>query len=272
MKKLLFVMADYPDWRQDFFNKWMSPRNKEYAEKHGFEYKEFLKLPKESDGKFYRNNPTWLKFKIVKDWIDSGLVSDGDIVSHIDADICIFDKSKPFQTNKSFSYAIDSCNTHCMGAYTITVNDWSRKMLSNLLDDQRYNRLKNLPHWQTFREQACWYTMTGIIAHSWTPFNLMKNFGFHSVNDHEEIVYSLDELAQNVEVLPTEWNVTHVAGESFNDYFMIPTKRKDTIFRHFAGGQRWQSEYFLENIRGASLEPAHLGTRIQAQEIQIGTT
>ena len=47
---------------------------------------------------------------------------------------------------------------------------------------------------------------------------------------------------------------------------MIPTKRKDTIFRHFAGGQRWQSEYFTKTYRPASLNPAHLGTRSQKEE------
>jgi len=43
MKKVLFVMADYPDWRQDFFEKNMSPTNQAYANKHGFEYIEMRK-------------------------------------------------------------------------------------------------------------------------------------------------------------------------------------------------------------------------------------
>jgi hypothetical protein len=265
MKKILFVMADYPDWRQDFFNTWMSPRNKEYAKIHGFEYAEMLKLPKEQEGRYFRNNPTWLKFKVVNDWIEQGLVVDGDIVSHIDADICVVDTSKPFQTSKSFGYAIDSCNTHCMGAYTITINEWSRKLMKNILDAARFERLKNMPHWQTFREQACWYTMCGIQPHSWIPFTELPNYGFHELQN-DEVVYSLDELQNHVEIFPTEWNVTHVAGEGFNDYFMIPTNRKKTIFRHFAGGQRWQKEYFTGNTRPVWLSPAHLGTKEQAKE------
>ena len=72
MKKVLFVMAEYPDWRQDFFEKNMSPTNKAYAEKHGFEYIEMRKLPREEDGSFWRNNPTWAKHKVVYDWIQEG--------------------------------------------------------------------------------------------------------------------------------------------------------------------------------------------------------
>ena len=257
MKKILFVIADYPDARQDFFLKWMSPRNKYYAALHGFEYKEILQLPREKDGKFFRGNPTWLKFKIVKDWIDSGELQDGDIVSHIDADICVFDTSKPFHTSKSFGYAIDSCNTHCMGAYTIKVNEWSRKMLDTMLSEQLFEKCKNEDHWQSFREQAAWYTMCGIISHSWTPFTEMPHYGFHSkVTDN--IQYSLDDLKEHVEVFPTEWNVTHVAGEGFNDYFMIPTDRSKTVFRHFAGGGLWDESYFVGGQSAATLEPSHL--------------
>ena len=265
-KKILFVMADYPDWRQEFFIKWMSPRNKEYAIKHGFEYCEILSLPKENE-KYYRGNPTWLKFKIVKDWIDSGQVKEGDIVSHIDADICIVDTDISFQTKKSFGYAIDSCNTHCMGAYTITVNSWSKKLIDNILDEERYQRLNFQPHWQSFREQACWYSMCGIKPHSWIPFTELPNYGFHELNNNE-IVYSINELHDNVEIFPVEWNVTHVAGEGHNDYFMIPSERNKTVFRHFAGGQRWQEEYFLGNRRKPWLSPAHLGAKFQSQEYE----
>lgn len=40
MKKILLVFADYKDERQKFFDTHMSPRNQEYADKHGFEYLE----------------------------------------------------------------------------------------------------------------------------------------------------------------------------------------------------------------------------------------
>lgn len=257
MKKILFVIADYPDKRQDFFLKWMSPRNNKYAKLHNFEYRELLRLPRGENGQFFRNNPTWLKFKIIKDWIDSGDLQKGDIVSHIDADICVFDISQSFETTKSFGYAIDSCNTHCMGAYTLRVNDWSIEMLSMMLSDDFYEKCKNENHWLSFREQAAWYTMSGILPHSWEPFNSMINYGFHS-RITSNLKYSLEELQEHVEVFPTEWNVTHVAGEGFNDYFMIPTNRKNTIFRHFAGGGLWDETYFTNSQTEATLEPSHL--------------
>jgi hypothetical protein len=49
---------------------------------------------------------------------------------------------------------------------------------------------------------------------------------------------------------------------------MIPTDRNKTIFRHFAGGQRWQEEYFTGEQRAVMLSPAHLGTRAQKAEYE----
>jgi hypothetical protein len=126
--------------------------------------------------------------------------------------------------------------------------------------------MKDNHHWQSFREQAAWYTMTGTIYHSWVPFTDMPNTGFHS-DISDELKYTLEELKEHVQIFSTDWNVTHVAGEGFNDYFMIPTDRKKTILRHFAGGQRWQQEYFDGDQRSASLTPAHLGTRAQKEEL-----
>ena len=74
----------------------------------------------------------------------------------------------------------------------------------------------------------------------------MPNNGWHS-NPNPDIAYSIAELEQHVEILPVEWNVTHVTGEGFNEYFINPSHRKDTIFRHFAGGPAWDKEYFLES-------------------------
>ena len=59
MKKIFFCMAEYPDPRQQFFVNYMSKANKIYSDIHGFEYIEFLKLPREEDGSFWRGNPTW---------------------------------------------------------------------------------------------------------------------------------------------------------------------------------------------------------------------
>ena len=258
MKKIFFCMAEYPEPRQGFFLEYMSKANQKYSDMHGFEYIEMTSLPREEDGEFWRDNPTWLKHKVVHDWIEEGFVEDGDIVSHIDADIAIakFDKSFEPSQGKSFGYAIDSCNTHCMGAYTIRVNDWSRNMLRNMLDEEFYQRMKDnkapehtnpitgQPNWELFREQASWYTMSGLPLHSWAPFAQLPNYGFH-MNKSSETIYSVEELLENVEIFPTEWNVTHIPEEDGEDRFYInPTATEDTILRHFAGGRAWRAHYF----------------------------
>ena len=56
--------------------------------------------------------------------------------------------------------------------------------------------------------------------------------------------YSLDELNEHVEVLPTEWNVTELAGESSCEFLINKVKKEDVIIRHFAGGQQWRKEWF----------------------------
>ncbi len=85
-KKYLMVLANYDDWRQEFFEKHMSPRNKEYCQIHKFEYLEI------KDFKTIRNSPTWAKFTVLQDLIRNKDVKEGDLFTHIDADMCIVKK------------------------------------------------------------------------------------------------------------------------------------------------------------------------------------
>lgn len=248
MKKVLLVFANYKDRRQEFFDTYISPRNQKYADIHGFEYLEIRGPLKK-----YRDNFTWLKFSIPKKLIADGYLSDGDILVHLDADMCIVKTDQLFPTNKSFSYSIDSGNTHCMGAYSLKINEWSREMLDNILSEKRYKHYKdkiyyhpNVPiytFWSWFREQASWYSLAGIIPHSDKSFWDLENFGWHSLTD-ELTQYGLDDLSEHVEVLPTSWNVTEMAGESSCHYFINKVDREDVIIRHFAGGQPWRKEWF----------------------------
>tara|TARA_R100000278_G_scaffold120673_1_gene103341 strand:+ start:929 stop:1678 length:750 start_codon:yes stop_codon:yes gene_type:complete len=248
MKKVLLVFGSYTDHRQQFFEKYMSPRNREYADKHGFEYLEI----KENLYK-YRNSYTWLKFTIIEQMIDEGYVTDGDIVTHLDADMCIANIDISYETNKSFSYAIDSGNTHCMGNYSIRINNWSRQMIKNILSDERYEYFKdkvyyhpfvsNYNFWGWFREQASWYSLAGISPHCEESFWNLPNYGWHS-DKTEWTEYSLDELHEHVEVLPTAWNVTEMEGESNCQFLINKVNRDDVIIRHFAGGQQWRKEWF----------------------------
>ena len=138
MKKYLMVIANYPDQRQDFFKTYFSPRNKEYCKIHGYEYLEYL-------GPYnpFRDHPTWWKFTIVRDLLNDGTLNEGDTLTHIDADMCIHKLNLEYPTHKSFTYCIDSGNTHCMGNYSIKVNDWTKNMFDLLLDDHRYENLKD---------------------------------------------------------------------------------------------------------------------------------
>ena len=247
--RYLFVIVNYPDWRQEFYEKNMRIRNKEYCHKHNFEYIEF-----NGDDNPFRGHPTWWKFSKVRDFINDGTLKEGDTLTHLDADMCIVDDSVALVSNKSFTYAIDSCNTHCMGLYSLKVNEWSVEMLDNLLSEERYDKYKDYKttgsmnefssFWEIFREQASWYSLAGIQRHSWIPFFLMSHYGWHSEH-REDTIYSLEELYKNVEILDTNWNVTHIPEEDGDDqFYMNPTQRDQTIVRHWAGGRRWRKEYF----------------------------
>jgi hypothetical protein len=250
MKKYLMVIANYPDYRQNFFETYMSPRNKEYCKIHNYEYLEYI-----GPQKNFRKHPTWWKFTIVRDLISNGILKEGDKLLHIDADMCIHKLDIDYPSNKSFTYCIDSGNTHCMGSYSITINDWSKSMVDLILDDYRYEKLKDVitkhdyfgnydSFWNIFREQASWYSLAGIKRHSNIPFYNTAHYGWHSAKD-DWTFYSLEELYKNVEILPTCWNVTEMPEESGCQFNINSVNREDVVVRHFAGGQPWRKEWFL---------------------------
>tara|TARA_A100001015_G_scaffold99427_1_gene110451 strand:+ start:689 stop:1423 length:735 start_codon:yes stop_codon:yes gene_type:complete len=243
MKTVLLCFAAYTGEKKVFFEKYTEPRFKKYAEYHGWE----LKIVKDYNKyELNRQHPTWMSWLIIKEMLDNKELGDGDNIMSIDADVCVYDITKQFITSKSFGYAIDSCNTHCMGAYTLKINSWSRKLVSAMLNDEMYLKLKDTPTWKMWNDQAAWYTIAGIKRHSWQPFLELENNGWHS-NKTEDTKLTVDELYEHVELFPVVWNVTHVAGEGFNEYFINPSHRKNTVFRHFAGGPSWDKSYFLES-------------------------
>ena len=247
MNKYFLVIARYPGEKQDIFDNHISPINQKYCDKHDFEY---VVIDNSHQLELVRGNPTWWKFTIVKEWIDSGKLKHGDVLTHFDADMVIVKDDQPYQTDKSFSYAIDNGNTHCMGNYTITVNDWSIDLINRILSEDSYQKLKTAQHWIDFREQAAWYTLTGTPSHSWTSFFELDNYGWHnsvSFDTH----YSIEELHEHVEVRGPEWNTTLLKEEaedpvskSLQQYNIVKSKKEDTIVRHFAGGQPWNAKYF----------------------------
>ena len=137
-----------------------------------------------------------------------------------------------------------------MGNYTITVNEWSIDLINRILSEELYQKCKDLDHWQNFREQAAWYTLSGILSHSWVSFFDMPNYGFHSTAS-PHLHYCLKDLDQHVEVRGPEWDTTLLAEEAddavsqaLQKYNIVKSKKEDTIVRHFAGGQPWSDKYF----------------------------
>lgn len=241
MKKILFCIADYKDYRQQIFDTNYSLKNKAYADKWGYEYRVYK--PKE----LFRGNPTWWKFTILQEMISNEL-SEGDIVVNFDADMVILDDNQDFYQKKSWTYAIDNGNTHCMGNYGIKINTWSVNMINKLMSDQRYQKYKNHPFWIEFREQCSWYFLAGIQRHSWIPFNQLPNNGFHS-HLWDSDYYSIEDLEAHVDIKGPEWNTTLLIEEAetpqekmLQQYNILRSKKENTIIRHWAGGQTWRTD------------------------------
>lgn len=251
MKKYLFVIANYNDERQQIFNDFISPRNKKFCENHNYEYIEI-----KDDQTPFRDNYTWLKFSIVQKWIKNGFLKEGDLILNLDADMSIQMFDDDYPNEKTFSYSIDNGNTHCMGNYSLKINEWGVNLIDNILSENRYLELKDIvtkhdlfgsysSFWNDFREQASWYSLAGIKRHSQIPFFNLPDYGWHS-DKNENTVYTLEELYNNVQILPTEWNVTIMNGESNGQLFpwyINKTKKEDIKIRHFAAGTEWLKEY-----------------------------
>ena len=192
--KYLFVLAAYPanDYRQKIFDEAISPRNKQYCEKHGFKY---VEIRNEHNPVPFRGNLTWNKWSIIQSLIKSDTLKDGDIIIQQDADVAIVDIDATYEPveGKSMSICVDSGGTFCHGIFGLRINDWSRQLVDNILDQQRYDRMSgeytihegflNRPptcHVGEFREQAVFYDLFGIKRHSWIPFTELPNNGIHS--------------------------------------------------------------------------------------------
>jgi hypothetical protein len=246
MNKHLLVIARYKCDKQNLFENFISPKNKEYALKHGFNY---IEIKNDYALEIIRDNPTWWKFSIIKNFINDGKFKIGDIVTHFDADMAIVKDDYPYLTSKSFSYSIDNGNTHCMGNLSIKINEWSIDLINRILDDSFYESCKYFDHWQNFREQAAWYTLCGIQTHSDKSFFEIENYGWHS-HVTPYTYYDIETLHKHVDIKGPEWNTTLLEEEqndeiskSLQKYNIVKSFKNNTIIRHFAGGQPWSMEY-----------------------------
>lgn len=245
MSKFLFVIARYSDNRQNLFEQYISPKNEDYCRRHGFEYILVDNSWRLSD---FRGNITWHKFLLLKDFLKESRIKSGDSVVHFDADMVVVKPELEYKTDKSFSYAIDNCNSHCMGNFCINVNDWSVKLIQDILDENFYQQNKESKHWKRFREQASWYSLAGIDPFCRDSYLTMPHNGFHNISAK----YSLEELVKNVEVRSPIWDCTLLSEEVDNPAARLlsrlcinKTEREETIIRHFAGKQPWRLEYIV---------------------------
>ncbi len=257
--------------RYSLFKKYNSDRNKQYCLKHNYEYIEadesvfkiphIFSIPSMPDFTAKNNNhfARWLLFKNL---IDDGTLKEGDVIRHHDADVFICDMDKELPYNKDFTYAIDSGNTHCFGAFNLKVGDFANKLIDLMLSQERFDLLINKKFYKEndngdvfyyWGDQQAYYIAAGIKCHSWIPFHLLPDYGFHSyVTPY--IAFQLNELLENVEIMPVTWNTTHLLGESGSNgmrapYDIVHSTKEKTILRHFAGGQPWRFEQYLKDYK-----------------------
>lgn len=258
MKKYFVTLAIYDGEKERIFKEYISPRNKRYCEMHGLKYVEITKndfqpqiyFPELGPGDNFHFN----RWHIFKKLLESGKLQDGDLVYQFDADTFICQMDKIHNPTKSFTYAIDSGNTHCFGFFILKIDAWTRNLVDLLISKERFYKCKDFKIWnehfneeRTFYhgDQQAYYVNAGIKPHSWQSFYELPNNGLHSkVTEHT--IFSLDELLEHVEILPTEWNVTHLYEETGDKltgkpflYDIVHANPDNVIYRHFAGGQPW---------------------------------
>ena len=266
MNKFVLVMAyfDDNDNRMKLIEQYARPKFQQFADMHNLKYIEknksnYIPIMLHDDLPF-RENFHYNNWLVLDSYINDGTLKDGDIVYRYDSDVYIAKPENFFIPEKSFTYAIDSGNSHCMGFYIIKINDFSKKLIKNIISKERYAKLKNYSFFNehdnikrpftVLADQQSYYTCAGIKPHSWTPFYDLPNHGFHSYPT-EHTIFTLDELINNVQILPTEWNVTHLLEETGqygqrNTYDIVHCTKEKTINRHFAGGQSWNFKEWKE--------------------------
>jgi hypothetical protein len=240
--KYFFVIAKYSDYRQEIFDTLISPRNAEYCNIHGYKY---VVIDNHTPFSLKRNNPIWWKLYTIKGLLDADKLNIGDEIVAFDADCIICDNTISLTPITSMSYAIDSGNTHCMGWYSFIINDWSKQFINKLLDDDIFNRNinNNTYHtrlrtyssmWAIWAEQAAFYNLAGVQRHSDISFWDMPNFGWHSEPTNDSL--SLTDLTKNINILPTEYNVSIWPEESDLQFYINKIDDKDMVkIRHITG-------------------------------------
>ena len=252
MKKYMLCIASYNDYRQVFYEKYIKPNNIRYCLKHKIEYIDFTE-----DIHPIRDSFIWVKTFKISELLKN--LDENDILISIDADIAIFDQNIEFNLDrdKSFAYSIDTANTHNMGFHILRNNLFSRDLINELTSDVRYKKYINSDEiiyknetqsmfWKQFADQASWYSMAGILRHSDKSFWEIDDFGWNSKLD-DDTYYSKKELYENIQLLPSNFNVSELRGETEGTYNINIVSYKKVINRHFAGGQKFKKVWYKNN-------------------------
>ena len=207
-KKIMYCIGVFNtnDYRYEIFNNQIKDRNQKYCDYHGIEYMHI------TETKLFRNCYSWTRFKIGRDLMDQ--LNEGDILLNIDADMCIVNGKNSFETKKQFTYSIDTGNSHCLGLWSVKVSDWSKKFFDDLLSENLYEKYKDDEFIKTFKEQAMFYYISGIVKHSDYCFLKKESFGYNEL-DYETTLYTKEELLANIEILPSNWNVSYIKNQRF---------------------------------------------------------
>jgi len=191
------------------YKEFSSPRFREYANYHGFEYQGITQ-----NNAGINRQPHWIKIHYVLKLINE--LQPGDLIAFLDADLSIVRGDIKLNTYKSVAFAQDSSGIINSGVWVVRVNEFSKRFF-----------------------EAVW-NRNDCDEHPWQDnLAVLKVIESLSPEDKET----------HIEILPNCLNVTLVKGEVPVYDINIKNPCLEPIrFRHFAGRQPWLGKYFSQSI------------------------
>jgi hypothetical protein len=193
MRKIFLTACMYPegDRSRISFMQRTKPRFLEYCNIHGFEYVEIGKNLAEPYpcgwSKLY-----WMKQNMP-------LLSDGDVITYMDADCCIMDGRFDAVFDADFSIVQESTGCLCMGGtLSIRVSDWSKRFIDEMCSEERQAKNKDLESWKFWHENDAVYHVLGL---EWgKPLSTMGT--------RNTTPFTKNELKEHVKILLSAWGCT----------------------------------------------------------------
>ena len=246
MRKIFITYIDYPPGHNAtiIYNAHTKPRFLEYCKIHGFEFVEI------TTNLAHPYNLGFAKLFYIRDIINT--LNDGDVITYMDVDCCIMDSRKAPIFEKDFAIVQESTGCLCMGGtWSLRVSDWSKRFIKEICSDEIQAKNKHLPTWKVWHENDAVYHVIGL---EWaTPLSEMGK--------RNTTIFTIDEINEHVQILPTEWGMTFCAEDTALDYsyyysynVISQYERTDInctfdtcIVRHLSAGtmyENWANRYF----------------------------